>query len=215
MKLVSLICTIHAEMGRANVSELHAILERVRPEVIFLEAPVVSVSDKFDIEQLGNMESAAVIRYRKGHPAILVPVDIPTPDESFFRRSRELFGDLPRQSYEYDRLMEKNKENVEEAGFVYLNGERHSEYQSELHEETIKTLEKINNSVFSEFYGLWIKTKELREREMILNIARYCRENEFSRSAFLVGAAHRTSVIEKSKEQSAAIHWDYSGSGAW
>jgi hypothetical protein len=38
MNCVSLICTVH-ELGLANVSELRAILDRIQPEVIFLEVP--------------------------------------------------------------------------------------------------------------------------------------------------------------------------------
>jgi hypothetical protein len=39
MNCVSLISTVHEEMALANVSELCAILERIQPEVIFLEVP--------------------------------------------------------------------------------------------------------------------------------------------------------------------------------
>jgi hypothetical protein len=35
MSGVSLVCTVHEDMGLANVSELRAILERIQPEAIF------------------------------------------------------------------------------------------------------------------------------------------------------------------------------------
>jgi hypothetical protein len=37
MARVSLVCTVHGETGHTNVSELRAILERIQPDVIFLE----------------------------------------------------------------------------------------------------------------------------------------------------------------------------------
>lgn len=42
MNRVSLVCTVHEEVGQASVFELHAILERIQPEVIFLVAPAVN-----------------------------------------------------------------------------------------------------------------------------------------------------------------------------
>jgi hypothetical protein len=39
MRRVSVVFTEHAESGLANASGLLAILERIRPEVIFLECP--------------------------------------------------------------------------------------------------------------------------------------------------------------------------------
>jgi hypothetical protein len=46
MTRISLIGTVHGESGRANVSALVAILERIRPEVIFLELPTDAFEDK-------------------------------------------------------------------------------------------------------------------------------------------------------------------------
>ena len=39
MNRVALVRTVHDEVGQANVLELHAILERIQPEVVFLEVP--------------------------------------------------------------------------------------------------------------------------------------------------------------------------------
>ena len=61
MKCVSLVCTVHDEMWLANVSELRAILERIQPEVIFLEVPPA------DFE---NLESNAVRQYRFSTPCV-------------------------------------------------------------------------------------------------------------------------------------------------
>src|SRR5947208_862674 len=47
MNSVSLVGTVHDEFGRANVSELRAILERIRPEVIFLEVPLAAFDDYY------------------------------------------------------------------------------------------------------------------------------------------------------------------------
>ena len=64
MNCVSLVCTVHEEMGLANVSALRAILERIQPEVIFLEVPPEAFDDFYKICRRENLESKAVRQYR-------------------------------------------------------------------------------------------------------------------------------------------------------
>ena len=215
MKVVSFICTFHDERGRTNVSELHAILERIHPEVIFLEAPFTLRRDQFEIGKLNNLESGAVSRYLDGHSVELVPVDLPTPRESFFRQSQELFNDVERARYEYCRLIDENKVRMIYEGFFYLNSESHSKHQSNLHEEILRTIESRDCKWMAEAYKEWRHVIELRDMEMLSNIAGYCRENAFGRAAFLVGAAHRESIVNRSRSLALSgaegVQWDYVG----
>jgi hypothetical protein len=48
MNSISLVCTVHKEMGLANVSELRAILKRIQPEIIFLEVPPTDFDDYYE-----------------------------------------------------------------------------------------------------------------------------------------------------------------------
>src|SRR5688572_17271612 len=84
MKRVSLVCTVHRETGLANVSELHSLLERIRPEVIFLELPPADFDD-YIVGTRRTLESTSASRYRAIHPVELVPVDLPTPGDEFIR----------------------------------------------------------------------------------------------------------------------------------
>lgn len=215
MRTVSLICTFHEERGRVSVSELHAILERIRPDVIFLEVPSDSVQDKFFIEKLNSLESNAVLRYREGHSVELVSVDLSTPDRFFFRNAEEFFNEIEKSSYEYRRLIDENKKIIMSEGFAYLNGELHCKLQAELDKAILETIEKKSSKWMAEMYAAWRHTMEVRDVEMLANIENYCRNNEFTRAAFLVGAAHRASIIAKSSKQhlsqSTEIKWDYSG----
>src|SRR5437762_14377284 len=79
MNSVSMVGTVHDELGRANVSELRAILERIRPEVIYLQAPLAALDDYYVICSRSNLESIGVRRYRDSQQLKLVPVDRPTP----------------------------------------------------------------------------------------------------------------------------------------
>jgi hypothetical protein len=84
MGSVSVVCTVHEEMGLANVSELRAILERIQPEVIFLKVPPAAFDDYYENCSRQNLESKAVREYRQGPQVDLVPVDLPTPTADFF-----------------------------------------------------------------------------------------------------------------------------------
>lgn len=212
MRSVSVVGTFHAEAGLTNAENLLGIIKRIAPEVIFLEAPVGSFKDQGDVGKLNNLEAAAVSRYCESKAVVLVPVDLPTPDESFFRDTQALFREIECRSYKYQRLVDEQSRRVRAEGFAYLNGEDFSVFQSELRQEIHETLGRHSNKGLSDTYALWLRTMERRDSEMISNINRYCQENEFSRGVFLVGAAHRKSIVEKTTKQPfscpAAIRWD-------
>ena len=45
MKRIAVVGTVHEEQGVANVPGLLAILERIKPELIFLEIPSAALDD--------------------------------------------------------------------------------------------------------------------------------------------------------------------------
>lgn len=212
MKIVSLIGTFHAETGRANVSELQSLLERLRPEVAFLEVPAAWGQE--EIENHSSLETGALSRYRATHSLALVPVDAPTPPESFFRSSKRLFDYIERASDKHRQLVDKNKSRITAEGFSYLNSELHEHFQSEMHDEILRILEMRRDPSLTQDYEAWRSQNDLRDIEMISNIEGYSRENEFDRGVFLVGAAHRPSIVKKSRERFLAglsdVQWSYS-----
>lgn len=212
MKTVSLICTVHAEAGRANASELLAILKHIRPEVAFLEVPADWGREK--IANHKSLESDALLRYQETHSLALVPVDAPTPPASFFRDSEQIFNYIERASYKYCQLADANQANIAAEGFLYLNSELQENIQSELHSEVLRILEMRRDPSLTRAYEKWCHQNDLRDIEMISNIESYGRENKFDRAVFLVGAAHRPSILKKSRERSlvglSEVQWSYS-----
>ena len=212
MKTVSLICTVHEEFGKANVHELHAILERIGPEVAFIEVPAAWGRERVDNHR--GLESSALLKYRETHSLSLIPVDLSTPTASYFRDSERLFNYIERVSKQYCQLLDNNKANMAEAGFSYLNGVLHESIQSEIHDEVLRILEMRGDPSLTQAYEAWRIQDDLREIEMISNIEKYGRENEFGRAVFLVGAAHRSSIIRKLGERVLSgltgIRWEYS-----
>ena len=76
MHNITLISTVHKEKGLCNAAKLHQILERVRPEVIFLEIPPSFFNQYFKENNRSNLESDAVNRFLEIHSAELVLVDV-------------------------------------------------------------------------------------------------------------------------------------------
>ena len=214
MNSVSLVGTVHDELGRANVSELRAILERIRPEVIFLEVPLAAFDDYYVICSRGNLESIAVRRYRDSHQVKLGPVDRPTPAGEFFENAEHLRKRIWEESPEYRQLIAWDSACISAHGFAYLNSEGCSNLWSDIYKEMLSAIRRIDDSRLVEIFELWKETIDLRENEMMKNIEKYCEANTFDKGAFLVGAAHRQPIIDKSKVQSSvdsnSMQWDFS-----
>ena len=207
MNRVSLVCTVHGPMELA--SELCAILERIQPEVIFLEVPPEALKDYLENSQ--NVEAKAVRQYRLAHHVELVPVDLPPPTPDFDSNSRYLFNRIEKVSRTFCLLMDSNSTYVRTEGFTYLNSERSSKLWSDIYDEVVSTIKWMNNNPeLVAIYESWKETNDRREKAMMENMQKYCRENTFDKGVFLVGAAHRQAVIDLSKEQS-GIRWDFAG----
>ncbi len=215
MSSVSLVCTVHEEKGLANVSELCAILERIRPEVMFLEVPPAALDDYVKTSSRQRLESKAVGRYRASHQVDLVPVDLPTPGEDFFNNNQYLFERVEQSSHEFRRLIDLHVSYVGAYGFAYLNSEYCSNLWSDVYKDILSTIRRIDDVRLVELYELWIKTNDLRDQEMIKNVRNYYRTSTVEKGVILVGASHRQSIIDKSREQSAvhstSIQWHFDG----
>ena len=213
MNCVSLISTVHEEMGLANVSELRAILERIQPEVIFLEVPPAAFEDYFENSQ--NLEAKAVRQYRVAHQVQLVAVDLPTPSGDFFVNFEDLRRRIRQVSPEYRRLTKWDGDCIREFGFAYLNSDDCGELWLSVYKEILSTIEWLKDSSLLAPHESWVETNDRREQAMLDNIQKYCGDNTCHRGAFLAGAAHRQPIIEKSRKQTAAssttIEWDFGG----
>ena len=197
---ISLIGTVHAENGRANLAELRAILERLQPDVIFAEIPTANLADYVDGSH-GNLESTAVAHYRMRCPVPVVPVDLNEPSGEFFRKSKEMFKMVERTSYEYRRLVDQNELDTRDCGFPYLNSDRCAQAWTAIYDEVRATVEWIGDAKLRQIYAQWSEINDCRETGMLANINSYCIRCVFSQGVFLLGAGHRKAMMEKVQEQ--------------
>lgn len=206
MTRVLVVGTLHEEQGLVTVHHLVAILERIRPEVIFLELPSAALGDYLDGSR-SNLESIAVRRYREKREVLLVPIDLPEPDTEFFRASRFLTQEVERASRKYCRLIDENTSWIERFGFAYLNSERSSQAWSEIHEEMRDTVEwladrkAVDHRRVVASYESWTTIHEHREEAMLQAIDDFCRDQHFTVGVFLIGAAHRRSILDKAQKR--------------
>ena len=211
---VSLVGTIHGEAGLASVGELQAILERLKPEVIFAEIPAAEI-DRYRDGTFGNLESAAVGRYRASHSVDVEPVDLAEPEQKFFDQTKDMFRAVERTSPAYRRLVDSHSAEARVGGFHYLNSEKCVQTWEAINRELLETIEWIGDRRHRESYNLWSDMNERRDREMMRNIMLYLGRNGAARGVFLVGAAHLKSMIDKAIAGSGPglprIEWDRDG----
>ncbi|MCF8199683.1 MAG: hypothetical protein K9J42_13010 [Sulfuritalea sp.] len=212
---ISLIGTVHADCGRANVAELKAILDRLSPDVIFAEIPAANLANYLDGSH-GNLESAAVLHYRKRCPVNVVPVDLNKPSDEFFRNSEEMFNRVEKTSACYRRLMDQHSLDTRNHGFPYLNSDRCAQAWADIYNEVLETIEWIGDIRLRQFYAHWSDTNSCRESGMLESINTYCVYHELSHGVLLVGAAHRKAMVEKAWEQRSTgppgVSWDLESS---
>lgn len=99
------------------------------------------------------------------------------------------------------RLLDDNKRDQEERGFPYLNSDLCSQRWADIYAAMQDTVDTLKDPVLSERFESWNNTHECRDHAMISNIRQYCRERDLERGVFLVGAAHRRSIIEKLRKE--------------
>lgn len=196
---ISLVGTVHAESGLANVVELRAILERLKPDVLFVEIPPECVGQYCNGSH-ATLESITVASYRENHEFAVIPVDLSKPDDSFFRNAQEMFDKVERTSSDYRRMMDIHSLNTRLDGFPYLNSDRCIQAWIDIRSEILATLNWVRDPRLHQIFNQWNIQNELRESEMVKNIADVAVYNDFVHGVFLVGAAHRKSIIDKARE---------------
>jgi hypothetical protein len=212
---LTLIATVHAETGRANVTELRTLLDRHAPDVIFAEVPSAFLANYLNGSH-GTLESAAVALYRECRTVNVVPVDLDKPGDEFFSSSEDLFKKVAMTSPDYRRLVDKNSQDTLEFGFPYLNSDRCAQAWEDIYIEALATVEWIGDLKLRKIFDLWNQKNRDRETAMIENIESHCIRHAPVNGVFLVGAAHRKPIMEKVwKHQVASeprVFWDFRGS---
>lgn len=198
LRNITLISTEHKESGKCSSDELHRILETINPDVIFEEE---TDDDKFqnyyaNESSFTSLEIDCIKKYLKNHNIKHIPVDI----NSNFNYN-EL--DYMFESFnKYDVYKEAIKEHCrlrDKEGFYYLNSEKCIELfdKTKAIEKQLIEFSGVKKNILLRIYTSFHKEHENRENTMLQNILNYSLANHFNQGVFLLGYAHRKSIIEK------------------
>jgi len=192
MHNITLISTVHEEVGKCNTDELCEIIEKISPEVIFLEALEKTYSDYENLmfSSFGifhkKLEISAIQKYGVNTSFKYIPVLDNGLSDSFEKKYS-----IVCENREMQKLIDNFDSLAAEHGFKFLN----SVESIKLHDE-MRMLEKrlLNESEISKVANEDI---DAYENSMIGNINSYCKTNKFNTAIFMCGVAHRKSIIEK------------------
>ena len=210
MHHITFISTIHKKIGKCNPEELHKIIEKISPEVIFLEAIEETYSQYNHLlfskyGQFHNkLEISAIQRYDINHTFEYVPVCEIGLSEAFDRKIK-----FVAQFKELQKLIDNFNLLAKENGFDFLNSLKCINLQEEM-----RILEShiLNDTEMDKVIQADI---EAYEEPMIQNIISYCKRNKFKSAIFMCGAAHRKSIIEKIEnskiEEEVNVSWTIFG----
>jgi hypothetical protein len=215
---ITLICTRHEECGKCNSDELYRIIETINPGIIFEEIPPTFFDKYYTLKTLTNLESETINKYLATHKIDHIPVDSDNlPSESFFQNYTHLVqrieGLADINGHKYRSAIDNNKRHSATYGFEYLN----SIYCDNLYDETDNAMKKglqtLNDDKLFQTYKLWNDIHEKRENEMLKNIYSYSKDHSYDKGIFMIGAAHRKSIMKEIKEfekkEELKLNWSF------
>ncbi len=208
MHNIIFISTIHREIGECNAEELYKIIEKLAPEVIFLEAveDTYSSYEHFNFTTYGvfhqKLELSAIQKYDQTHTFDYVPVCVNSLSDAFDQKNIITCANRDLQI-----LIDKSVSFAATNGFNFLNSLESMNLQEEMRVLESQILE---GSDLDKIVRVDI---EAYENPMIQNIYSYCKNHQFDTAVFMCGAAHRKSIIEKiekfQESESIKLNWTY------
>ncbi len=205
---ITLISTVHKEIGKCNSFELSKIIESLKPDVIFLEAFEKSYTNyhnmllsQFDVYQ-ERLEIKAIQIYSQKHTFKYVPVlDI----EKLYEFEAKL--EIVSNNKEYRCLIDTYISLESELGFPFINSEKQNIYQEKMREMENRIID--NNVIHQKAH----ESIDAYEHSMLRNIYFFCKDNSFDKAIFMCGVGHRKSITQKIKEyetkEKIKLDWKY------
>ncbi|WP_162505165.1 hypothetical protein [Treponema endosymbiont of Eucomonympha sp.] len=124
---ITLICTMHREIGKCNSKELYNIIKKVNPEIIFEEFDVSRTGDEYyknghyKNQTVCSLETITLMRYLENHQVIHIPVDTYDTTDIHKEYADYMHRKISKNSEEYTNLVKMNFILSCQQGFPYLN----------------------------------------------------------------------------------------------
>ena len=215
MRKITLVCSVHRENGLCNAEELLKILRAIEPEAVFEEIRPSDLDSYYKTKW--SLEAQAITKYRESKVFRQVPVDRYDMSEKLLAEIKRdvdcVFDFVEKTSQEYLLLQEEHDSSVHRQGFKYLNSVACATRMARISEIEEETIIGTRDQGLIRALERWRHAIQRRELEMIGNIYEYCRENVFDTGIFLVGAAHKTSILKEIEKyastEAVPINWNF------
>lgn len=192
MLSITFISTIHKKIGKCNADELCKILEKINPDVVFLEALEDTYSEyqqytfsNFEVFH-EKLEIRALQKYSFISQFEYVPVLVEGLADSFEKKFN-----LVCQNIHFQKMLDNYNSLASIKGFDFLN----SEESIRLHEEMCKYGDSILRD--NELIQTFNNDIDKYENSMMTSIYSFCMNTKFKNAVFMCGVAHRQSLIDK------------------
>lgn len=214
MHKVTLVSTEHRESGKCNSEELIKILESINPDIIFEEETDDEKFYKYYNEEniFNSLEVKSIKKYLRNHDVKHIPIDLKT---NFNYKEWDYMFDTFKKYNVYKQILKEHCILRDNDGFAYLNSEKCTELFDKMKatERQLIEFSGLNKNELLRIYNSFNKEHVNRENAMLLNIYNYSKENQFNQAVFLIGYAHRKSMIEKitayEPSENFKIHWTF------
>ena len=128
-------------------------------------------------------------------------MDIPTPEESFFRDWQYMDRRITITSPSYRQLIDQNTIDVATHGFSYLNSVRCRDVWSAIYDAMEVAIQRFSHDTkLPMIYETWRRVNGLRDGAMLQGIDAHLRLKPFMTGVLLVGAAHAHSIVNRSRK---------------
>ena len=203
MKKITLIGTMHKEIGKCNGNILYDILEKIRPNVIFEETRKYKnmLTYTWGIDPI-SPELRAIQKYVQNYNAECIPIDNlerPGNIDQLEKIFAEAIMDKNEKNNELYELFDILKEYMSINGIEGMN----TEYFDNLNQKKNQLCEEYITNYKNEILDTYNEYKNFiysqREEKMIESIYSYINKKEYFNAVFVIGVDHRVTLINKLK----------------
>ena len=203
MKKITLIGTMHKEIGKCNGNELYDILQKIKPDVIFEETSKYKnmMTYTWGIDP-NSPELRSIQKYIQNHNAECIPVDNLEKPKNFDELEKTFAIAIMDKNINNEALHELfdfSNEYMCKNGIVGMN----TEYFDNLNQKKYKLCEEYIKNYKIEILDKYNEYKNYiisqREENMIEVITNFTNVNERFNAVFVIGADHRVTIIDKLK----------------
>jgi len=198
MNNITLISTTHSESGKCTSDELYKIIESINPKVIFEEL-TIDLFDKIYNKHFPHniLEVKCIQNYINNHNIIHIPVDIDASPNLSNNEIHYMYDSF-KKYHVYKSLEQEQNSLIELCGHAFLNSKKCSDlFDKKMQTEKYLLGFGTDKNNLIRIHNLFHEEQDKRESAILRNIYDYAIENPFSTAVFLIGAAHRTSLIQK------------------